>query len=362
MKNGQLLTKLQVYLLLIQAQFGIGLLSLPNLLGAKLEQDAWFSILIAGTFVQFTLFIYWLLIRRFPGTSYHDITKMITGKYIGTMINATHYIGYLAIGTYTSILVINLVNNWLLPFTPVWAVGGSLILISVYLVINDFTVVARFFVLLSIVVLPCFLTTLLMLTTPLETRNLMPLGDSGFVPILKGSHGALLALLGFELILFMSPYVNIAERKLLRTFTLSNLTVTILYTLVVILSLMVFSPNVLGQVREPVLYMFRALSFQTIDRIDLLFVSIWIGPMTASIMIYLLIASKSLAKKRSAFKKLVISSGGIMYVFILLATYDQQSIDLYSQIFNYCVYTVVFFLPCILLILSYLLKKKKVNI
>lgn len=360
MFNGRLLTKLQIYLMIIQAQLGLGLLSLPNILERQVNQDAWISVLVASVFVQLTLVIYWLLIKRFPKTSYHEIAKLITGPYMGMAINAVNYAGYMIIGTYSMILLVNLVNNWLLPFTPVWAIALLIIILSMYLVVQDYPVFARYLVVLSVVLIPVLIVVIIAsLQIPLEPRNLRPVGESGFLPIIQASEGALFAVLGFEIILFIGPYVHIKNSKLLRTFSLSNATVTLLYIIVVVLCLMVFSPDVLKQVREPVLYMIRSLSYRTVDRIDLLFVFVWLSPMTASVMIYLLIASKSLMNEGKPFKIAVLISGLLIYILTISASYSDEALKLYEQILKYTIYTVVFFIPTMLTLLSYLLRRSR---
>ncbi|MBX0359350.1 GerAB/ArcD/ProY family transporter [Halobacillus sp. Nhm2S1] len=362
MKNGRLLTKLQIYLMIIQAQLGIGLLSLPNLLEMEVEQNAWMPVLIAGALVQLTMIIYWLLIKRFPGTSYHEIPLLITGPYIGRAINMVNYVGFLIIGAYSMILLVNLVNNWLLPFTPVWAIALLIIALSMYLTFSDYPVVARYLVVLSVVLIPVFiLLTLILFQTPLEVRHLMPVGESGFLKVIKSTEADLFAVLGFELMLFIGPYVHMKHSKLLRTVSLSNATITLIYFVVIVLCVMVFSPDVLKQIREPVLYLMRSLSFRTVDRIDLLFVFIWLGPMTASVIIYLLIASKSIAGEGKPFQWTVIISGIIIFLLVVSASYSVEAFQLYDQILKYTIYAVVFFLPALLILLSYLLKKKKVN-
>ncbi|MYL71425.1 GerAB/ArcD/ProY family transporter [Halobacillus litoralis] len=362
MKNGRLLTKLQIYLMIIQAQLGLGMLSLPNILEKQVNQDAWISVLVASVLVQMTLVIYWLLLKRFPGCSYHELTQIITGPFLGKTINIVNYAGYMIIGTYTMILLVQLVNDWLLPFTPVWAIALLIIVLSMYLVVQDYAVFARYLVVLSVVLIPVFLLIIIALfQIPLEPRNLRPVGGEGVLSIIRASEGALFAVLGFEILLFIGPYVHMKNSKLLRTFSLANATIALLYIVVVVLCIMVFSPDVLKQVREPVLYMIRSLSFKAVDRIDLLFVFIWLSPMTASIMIYLLIASKSLMGEGKSFQTTVLLSGVIIYIATIFSSYSEEALQLYGQILKYVIYTVVFFFPTMLLLLSYLLKKKKVN-
>ncbi|GEN53658.1 GerAB/ArcD/ProY family transporter [Halobacillus faecis] len=362
MNNSRLLTKLQIYLMIIQAQLGIGLLSLPNLLQMEVEQNAWMPVLVAGMLVQLTMVVYWLLLKRFPGSSYQEIPLLITGPYIGRAINIVNYIGFLIIGTYSMILLVNLVNNWLLPYTPVWSIALLIIALSMYLVVQDYPVVARYLVVLSVVLVPVFiLLVLILFQTPLEVRHLMPVGGSGFLEVIKSAEADLFAVLGFELMLFIGPYVHMKHSKLLRTVSLSNATITLLYFVVIILCVMVFSPDVLKQVREPVLYLMRSLSFNTVDRIDLLFVFIWLSPMTASVIIYLLICSKSIGKEGKPLRSIVLISGGIMYILVVSASYSEEAFRLYDLILKYTIYIVAFFLPFLLTLLSYLFKKKKVN-
>lgn len=349
------ISKFQLFFFLIQCPVGIGLLSLPNVVQSNAKGDGWISTIVAGVIVQLALIIYWFLFKQFPNKTYPEITKKIFGKYIGKLCNIIIYLYFLLTGGLALILFIKCVNLWLLPFTPMWVLSLVIVLASIYLTISDLRIIARFFVLstflfIFLIFLSCFTYSL-----PKEIQFILPVGDSGIKNILLGSNKCLISMLGFEGFLFIFPFVLNKEKGVLKTLSFANLTVTSLYTYFLFICLITFSPNQIKQVREPVLYLFRALTYEMLDRLDFIFLSIWIVPMTTSIIAYLFFSTKTISNEKS-YKKLVVINGILIFAISLFPT-SEKMIGLFSQYITYLSYVVVFGIPVILLCLSLLINK-----
>lgn len=81
--------------------------------------------------------------------------------------------------------------------------------------------------------------------------------------------------------------------------------VTLFYTYFVFICLIGLSPEVLVQIHEPVLLISKGQSSQLLDRIDHIFLTIWIIPMTVTIVSYLCVAGKSLTASQCSYRRLV---------------------------------------------------------
>ncbi len=352
------ITKFQLFFVLIQTQIGIGLLSLPNVAQKSAKGDAWISIIVAGVFIQGLLVVYYLLLKRFPNDILTKITQKILGRLIGKTVNFIIYFYFILTGSISMILMVKIINLYLLPLTPGWVISLLVISGCIYLTISDLRIIARFFVLVSSLIIVLLIISILAFFIPKEIQFILPIGSAGMKNILIGSNSALFSMLGFEMLLFLFPYVLRNTKGVLKTISLANLFVTSFYTFITFLCLIHFSPKQLHQLREPVLYLFRGLSYKMMDRIDFVFLSIWMVPMTTSVIAFLFLASKSISDEKKSYKKVVVINGIIIFLISLIPHTDQNT-TLLNKYVSYLSYTIVIALPVLLLILSFVFKKRE---
>lgn len=356
MGNSMSITKFQLFFVLIQSQIGIGLLALPNVVQESAKGDGWISIIIAGLVIQVLLVVYSILLRRFPSDMLTDITRKVLGNIIGGTVNYAVYFYFILTGSTLTILMVKILNEQLLPLTPGWVLSFLIIASSVYLAVSNLRVIARFFVLASFWIVVLIGVTLLAVWGPKELHFILPIGSAGAKDILLGSNSALLSMIGFEALLFLFPFVIGNTKGMLKTVSYANLFVTGFYTFLTFLCLITFSPEQLQQIREPVLFLFRGLTYRMLDRLDFIFLTIWIIPMTTSIIMYLFLATKSLVGRKKSYKKTVLINGIILFCFSLIPHTDEIT-DTLTQFVSYLSYAVVIGLPSILLLLALIYKK-----
>ncbi|MFJ5762408.1 GerAB/ArcD/ProY family transporter [Neobacillus sp. NPDC093182] len=359
MTNNQI-TKFQLFFLLIQSQVGVALLSLPHAVQESAKGDGWISTIIAGLAVQVMLVVYWQLLKRFPALIYTEITKKVLGRFLGKLLNVFIYLNFILVGGLATILFIKLINLWLLPLTPGWMISALILTACIYLASSDLKIIARFFVLATSLIILLWFTSVLSWFTPKEFQYVLPLGSSGLKNILMGSNNSLLAMLGFEALLFFFPFIIENKKGVLKTVSMANLFITLFYTYFIFVTLISFSTHQLAQMREPILNLLRGISFNMIDRVDLIFLSVWMVPMATSIITYLFAASKSLNLEKKNYPKAVLLNGCILFLITLIPNED-AIITLFNQYVSYLSYVVVFLIPTLLLILSFLMKKHEMS-
>lgn len=350
------ITKFQLFFVLIQSQIGIGILSLPNVVQESAKGDGWISIILAGVVVQLILFIYWFLLKRFPNDTFTEITQKILGRFLGRIINFIIYFYFIMYGGILTILMVKVINLHLLPLTPSWVISLLILIPSIYLTVSNLRIIARFFVLASSLIFLLLFVTLFTLILPKEIQFILPIGSSGIKNILIGSNSALISMLGFEGLLFVFPFIIDKSKGVLKTITMANILVTSFYTYLVFICLISFSPDQLNLLREPVLYLFRGLSFKMFERLDFIFLSIWMVPMTTSIIIYLFLASKRISDEKKSYKRTVVINGILIFLISLIPHTDEVT-NLFSKYVSYLSYAIIFVIPALLLIVSILFKK-----
>ncbi|MBM7622218.1 spore germination protein (amino acid permease) [Bacillus tianshenii] len=346
----------QLYFLIIQSQMGVGILSLPFAVHSTAKGDGWISTILAGIVLQIWLLIFLTISRWFPEKNIYQIMKHLFGRFVGSIFVVAYILYFTAVAALVAVLQTGLINKWILTLTPFWLIYVLIIIVAVYLATDNILTIARFFSLSTGVIL----FFILLVSTVYRDANLsyiLPIGDGGIKNIFIATKDVLIALAGFEIILMVYPLLK-DKKKTFKTLTLANVTTISIYTFLVFTSFIIFSPVELTLVPEPVLYMLKAISFEIIERLDLIFLSIWVIPMTNSFIIYLYQASKGLKElfhtdSHSPFVPIIVIPIFISGFFLQ----DKFVIQKIDSIFQYIIYSFVFFLPIAFLILGFIKKK-----
>ncbi|MEH7419089.1 endospore germination permease [Neobacillus drentensis] len=360
-KSKNRITKKQLVFMIIQAQIGVGILSLPHDVALIAKQDGWMSTLIAGVISQGIIFSYWGLCRRFPSLSLYQILPELLGKFAGKLLMLCYALYFMVTGSLVLARYSDILDKWILPRTPNWITMVLILITCIYIVNEGLTSIARFYVLVS----PILFVLLVLIAYAMKDANFLyifPVGDHSILTILKGSKEAAFSMLGFELFLFIHPHVQSSGKEKLIAITTANIFVTFFYTSLVFAALVYFEPNVdIGLTPEPLLYMIKAYSFQVIERTDLFFLSLWLVIVATSIANWLLLSAMgfaSLFRKKHYARFLPIVAG----VYLILALLPDQGRDFEN--FNHFLgpthYIFIGIIPVLLLILSLVLSKKEV--
>lgn len=349
----------QLAFFILQTQIGVGVLSLPFAVFNVSKGDAWISVLMAGFLAQVMIVVIWVLCRRFPGATFFEFIPRILGKMGGTILSFTYIVYFIAVASLILTLSANIIKSWALPNTPAWIIMVIIIICAIYLVKENLRIIARYHMLISlffIILLFVFLGVL----KYLNILYIMPVGSTGIVSILKGSKEAILAMLGFDLLLVLYPLTQGKDKKRVKAVSLANLGVTILYTFITISTLMFFSPEELKLVPEPVLYILKALEYTVVERLDLIVISIWIITVSASFMSYLYIASYGMTKilHLKHHRKVVPFLGAICLGIALIPGNEETKIESLSKYMGHAGLVFAIIIPTLLLLLAILFRIK----
>ncbi|WP_391575147.1 GerAB/ArcD/ProY family transporter [Cohnella sp.] len=354
--NKEKITPGQLMVLIIQTQFGVGVLFLPSTVEAKALNDAWLAVILGGVVAAALLLVIWALARRFPGMFFFEYLPLLTGKPLGKIINVAYSVMFIAECGLILAQFADVVRDWIFSSTPTWMILGLILAISVYMAVENLRFITRFLVLTFILI---FVLILIALYAYREAEWLyaLPIGKTGFLNILEGSALSMNSFYGFEILLFAFPFVQGSSKSVLKAGMYANLFSTVVYAFLVFTCVLVFTPLELKLIPQPILYMVKALSFTVFERADLYFLAIWTVVVLTTIMAYLYMAAKSVSslfgKSRHA--------GTVPFVAALiwvLAVYphDQDMIDWMQRIVAALTTLTLVVLPSLLLGISYIRK------
>jgi spore germination protein (amino acid permease) len=352
-KGENKITQFQLFFIIIQTQIGIRIISLPYDVFQFSKNDAWISVLVAGGLAQIGILLIWLLYRRFPVLTIFEMMSEIIGKKLAFLLKIC-YISFLFSTALLTLLQFGQkVNTWILPRTPTWILLFLMIAVSVLCVKENLRVIARFFVVVSFLLIFLFAFTLVVFKD-LNYLYLLPIGDSGLPNVLKGTNQALFALQGYELLLVVLPYCLGTGAGKLKIALMANGFVTSVYMYLTIVMLAYFGPAAMRLIPDPILYIMKFKYLMIIDRVDLIFFSIWIVFVTTSFMMYLYLTSNGLSQlfRKKNHSPFVYFAAALMLVFALTLPADEKVVHSFGKFMGLTSYLFIFGLPFILLMVS----------
>lgn len=345
----------------VQTAIGEGALTLPYNLHSKASIDGWISMLLAGLITQIAVVLVWMVCRKYPGQMLVEILPRLVGKLAGNLISAL-YIGYfMGIASIVLMNYTRIINAWIFPTTPKWVIVALMAVTSYYLAKERLRVIARFDVMISVLLL----VLIVLLFFPISEGNMLyilPVGQSGMENIWRGIKEAVITLAGFELLFVAYPHIKGNSKDILKCMILSYSFVILFYLLVTLSCFIFYSPEELKLIPEPVLYMLKTFSFRIVERTDLLFLSIWVVIVMTSIVSYMFLASVSLSKllKVSNTSKVTLV---VVVVCSVLAWYSHNYLLIQDVNNFFADVTIVFIyiLPLLMLTVSGIRGRRKVG-
>jgi len=356
------ITNRQLFFLIVQTQVGIGVLSLPYSLHKVAKQDGWMSLLIAGLVIQLVFFVFWYLAKRFPKDHLFEYIPKILGKHLGKALIGGYYIYFISVGILVLIIFSTMVDIWILPLTPKWVVMLIMIMVCLYLVVDQLKVIARLYVFVSLLLL-VLITLLIYASQDSQWIYLFPMGASGLPKILQGSLKAMTSMLGFLIILIAFPFTKGSASKKLLTISLANMFVVTFYLFTVIVSFTFFSTTEMALVPEPLLYLLKAFELPIITRIDMLFLSIWVVSVSTTFSSYLYMSSLGMASMFNStnHRPFVFFTSLIIFCTTFFIKRDEGFLEGLNNVVSKSGIVFGLGIPALLLLLAIVFKRKSIG-
>ncbi|WLR51991.1 GerAB/ArcD/ProY family transporter [Bacillus tianshenii] len=350
------ITKGQLFFIIIQAQIGMGVMSLPHDMFINAKNDAWISLLIAGAILELVVFLQYLLVKRYPEQTIYEFMPQLLGKPFAKVVSLSYalFFGYIVV--IVILLFTRTLQTWVLTDTPLWIIKIITISITAYLAKEQLPVIARFLTIVTLNLVFLVFFTFLVFRN-IEIEYLFPIGTTGIKEIMGGANQAILALMSME-ILYVYAFVQDKSKGLFKIIGGAIAFTTGLYLYLTLLVLVVFSPGKLLLVEEPLLYMLKSLKFTIIERLDLIFIAFWMFSVITTTIIYMYASARGFSKvlNLKSHSKLTWLLAAVILIVAFIPDSD-LAVSKMTSVLTYISYLFVFVIPVFLLILS-LVKKK----
>ncbi len=272
--NGEI-SALQSYIIIISIMIGTGVLNLSRLVAEEAYQDGWISVLINGILISLIVASIIYTASKFPQLNFLQYTSKLLSKPIGYIITLTFAI-YSILSTATiNRYLMEMINTWLLPNTPMSIISLIISITGLYLIMHGITVVARFNEVIVFLLIPLVLLAFVGLPYT-KLVNLRPVGGSGIKNILLGIPPSFYAFGGYELIFVFYPYISNKSKPIIKYSVISVLLVTLFYIISVVSQIALYGAEEIQRVLYPSINYLRAFDFPVIERMELFFTIFWI--------------------------------------------------------------------------------------
>lgn len=278
-----------VFYLIMSMQIGIGVLSYQRDIAKDAGYDAWISILFAGGCIHVILWMIYKIAETVDG-DFVTAHKYLLGNLIGKAISSI-FIGYfflyvLAIAR----TFIEIIQVWMFPdLSTFWFSFGFMILCT-YIIFGGLRTVVgiAFFGL----VLPAYL----LLTFGWAIKfsnfyNLLPIWDHSVKELLISSYNMSLTFIGFEIILFVYPFIK-EPKKSKKWAHLAVLTTTLIYTILAVITFAYYSEDQLAKQVWPTLTMWKIVEMPFVERFEYIGIANWNLIMLPNVCIAIWICSR----------------------------------------------------------------------
>ncbi|MEC0264534.1 GerAB/ArcD/ProY family transporter [Paenibacillus anseongense] len=276
------------------AQVGVGLPGFQRIVYRDAGHDAWLAVLAAGLVNQLIVWIMIRTLRKFGDKDLYDIHVMVYGKTIGYSMNLI-YIGYFVFAMVIELRnYVEMIQVWLFPAAPQWVLSLLIGCAVFYGVRGGLrTIVGTSFVFICLT-----LWLNLLLYFPLrysEWNRLLPLMEADAGQFAKGILSNFFTMTGFEILYFIYTYAK-DKTKVQLYAQLGIVSVTIVYTSVMIVSIVFFSGGELLKTNWATFTMLKVIKFPFLERFEFIGVSLWLMVILPNLLFFCWAASRGVKR------------------------------------------------------------------
>ncbi|MFP5107636.1 GerAB/ArcD/ProY family transporter [Neobacillus sp. C211] len=362
-KEGLLINAFLIMFFIHASQTGVGIVGLPRIVYLAAKHDAWISVFLGGILSAVVLAMMVLMLKKYDSADLYGIQVDIFGKWLGNAMNIFYMI-YMSLSFFVIHMnYIEIVQVWIFPDLPTWQLSLALILLTIYAVNGGIRIIVGV-AFISVIGTVWMIFILIVPMQYADPKNLLPLLNTDLRHIINGVFKTSFSLMGFELLMFLYPYVK-DKKKIFLYSQIGNLYTTILFTSITMVCITFFAENGLARTIWPVLSMFKIVRLPNLERFEFIAVSFWMLVILPNMCSYLWAASKGFSRIINWKQKKGIWIIGILVwggSFFIKARYQMNELtDFVSHLGFLSAFCYPILLSLLVLVKKWFLRRKKTN-
>lgn len=334
-------------------------LLVPAITVEHAKQDLWISPIWAVFIGFIVVFISYQLNKLYPNESIIEYSNHIIGQIPGKILGFIYTIFYFHINGIIIREYGEFVVGTFLPYTPIYVVMGSMVLVCTLAVYSGIEVIARVSQIVAPVVVLLYFLIIIMLFKDLEIKNIFPIMEDGIKPSFMGSIVPQTWFSEYFIIAFLLPFVKNRQSGL-KWGVASALSVLIILVETNLVAYMLLG-ELTGVFTYPVLVAVRYISIADfLEHLEAIVMAIWVTGTFIKITVFYYVNVISTAQwlKLSDYRPIVFPSGFLLLVFSIWSTSNLQEMsDFLSTSAPFYFLTLQLVFPMFLLCIAWLRNK-----
>ncbi|WP_088042560.1 GerAB/ArcD/ProY family transporter [Bacillus sp. EAC] len=351
----------QLMCLVVLTQVGVSVLSIPYAESRRAGHDSWMSILIGGIIAQVVIIIIYQLGKRYPDRSMQQYIFSIIGKPLGSVMNLFFALYCAQSSLMVVISYSDVLNRWVLFQTPWFVLIGVSLVLTAFIASSTLRSISTITQSILSMFLICVVIILISGIGKGDLRNFMPIGTHGIGSIIKDSIPAFWAYAGYELLLYVFPFVKCNKKKdILIAMSIANGLTTLFYLIITFIVTYNFSENQLNTITEPMVFILRKFRWPVVQSLDIIFMTIWLSVTTVTAYVYLFLSARYFAfvgGKEIRNHSRMVWILAILCFIVGIWFQDRQLLFKFSEYHNKSTMIMIAIVPTIFLLISYVREK-----
>ncbi len=283
-KNKDLLTQIQVAILMVAGIMGVGVLYLPRKAVELSNSGAVALTLISGIIAIGLSCLILYLNNMFPNKTIFDYSKDIVGNFISKLIALFLFAHFILISTSILRTFADTVKVYLLENTPTEVIVITMLILIAYLTQNGIVAIAKLCEVFFLITIIFGLLILLLSMENIDVNEIICCLKFKGGDLVRGIPESLFFYSGFEILFIVGAFAA-KPAKLKKSVTIGIGIVILLYIATVIIGIGVFSVEGLKYTIYPTLELAKAIVFPGAfaERFDILFAISWITAVFTSL-------------------------------------------------------------------------------
>ncbi len=356
---------IQLLLILLMAELGTSLFTVPSRVIAAAGPDSWISIVVvSGVYGLIVAWVALTLSQRFPTQVFTEYLPDIIGRIPGKILAGIFAVVLMHITSGVLSEGSAFIHIAFLRETPPLLLNIILIGAAFYGAFLGIEVIARHNLLLFAFFSVATLAVILLVLPDINTENFLPILEHGYKPALLGGKDSSAWRGEVFLLIMFYPYLKLKQEASKAAY--GKVIVAVIYSTIITMTVIgVFGSVVASTQLYPVYRIARYISIgQIIERIDILIVIIWVAGVIMKLAIFLHAAGIAAATTMGVNNYRWPLLGAAVITTVMALTFfgnQAQSDYFFSNIWPLYAFSIELVFPGIILLLAFLLKKKGVS-
>ncbi|MCX7614580.1 MAG: endospore germination permease [Clostridiales bacterium] len=326
----------QVFALAANFTMGTSIIAVTATIADYAKQDAWLVALIAPFIGLPFIWIYHSLMKLHPGKTLIEVYYAVFGKFIGWILAFLFSVFVCFVSTPSVTFYIgNFVQTQYMTETPLYALFFIFVICLMVALLYGLEAVARSAEISVVIVSGLIIFAMLMNLPNIHPKNLMPVLEEGFTPIIKASI-QLASVLTWPCILFTMFYpINTDNTNKTRNSLFFGYTWgTIINLIIVTMSVLVLGSTIASNSQYSTYLMAKEISLGVINRVEAIISFSWIVTETVRNILYFYAAAVGISRLFgiSDYKKIILPLGLVCLVYAGVNYPDSYYVGKYDTI------------------------------